>query len=1248
MSKLDSIENLDIKCLSINIRGLNKSIKRRSVFRWIHNQNAQFIFLQETHSTQINTDFWTAEWGGKIFFSHGTSNSKGVMILINPKLDCKIENCISDRRGRYIILDVSIDDSRVTLVNIYAPNDLNQQAKFFKSLNHQLQNFSQQNIIIGGDFNCAMTDKDKKGGNPVDKKAPVIKEIEQLCNMYNLVDIWRHINPHLESYTWRNKSYKIQCRLDFFLASEELCNLEASCKIFHAPETDHSAISLHFQAKAKKQHRGPGFWKFNDSLLSDVYYVNSLRENITSFKAKHANVPDKGLKWDLIKMEIRGFTVKYAKTKAKLRKNEEAILQNKINELQLKLEKNPNNNQDQNELFAAKLRLQSIMHFKTKGAILRSKVRWYDEGERNTRYFYSLENRAQTKKTIDKLKVGDNAYIYNQFDILEEQKKFYESIYQSREGDERNSQGANFLKAENVTPLSQDDQKLCDGPITDTECLNALKDFKNGKTPGSDGFTAEFYKFFWHELRDELLDSLHYAFQSGSMSISQRRGIISLIPKKNKDKSLLENLRPISLLNVDYKILTKVIAKRIEKVLPKIINPDQTGYVKGRYIGENIRLIQDIMFFTKNANLPGIAIFLDFRKAFDTIEWSYLSSAIKAFNFGPDIQRWIEVIYHDVSSCVLNNGHASSFFQLHRGVRQGCPLSGLLFVIGIELLAKALKNKKDIKGINIGSKEIKLTQFADDTTVFVSDQHSVTNLLKLLHEFKLASGLEINTSKTEAMWLGAWRNRTDSPYNFKWPQEPIQALGIYFSYNSDAANNLNFAEKIIKLENTLKSWKRRKLTLHGRIKIVKTLGLSKLIYNTSVLEIPVNYVKEINRISFEFIWEGKPPKIKRKTIIANISHGGLKMMDFELMDKALKIAWIKRITDQNDPAWKVIPEFTTAQYGGLPFLTNCQYDTKNLNLDNLPPFYRTLLKYWQEYNTIKFAEEHHIQDKIIWNNSRVLIGNQPIFYKPLFQAHITRIKDLLKDDNTFLSLDEIQLKVNTKIPFTLYHGLIAAIPAEWKQKLKQNNLHETTPPQVEDPPSTKVAYAALLNNNINPPSAENRILNFGFTKENIHKVYSLPFLITKDSQLVAFQYKIIHHILPTRTSLFRAGIAENDICTLCETEKQTISHLLYHCTVSKAFWQKFTGWWRENFEQTINLTETTVLYGCHEDIENKQALNVTLLIAKYHIFATSACIGNLCFDGFLLRLQDKLDILRKSHFSRKQLQPFLNIWGKLI
>ena len=130
--KTNPIENLDIKCLSVNTRGLNKSIKRRSVFRWIHNQNVHFTFLQESHSSKLSADAWLAEWGGKVFFSHGTTNSKGVMILINPKLDCKVEKRILDNSGRFIILDVALEDTHIILVNIYAPNDLNQQVKFFK------------------------------------------------------------------------------------------------------------------------------------------------------------------------------------------------------------------------------------------------------------------------------------------------------------------------------------------------------------------------------------------------------------------------------------------------------------------------------------------------------------------------------------------------------------------------------------------------------------------------------------------------------------------------------------------------------------------------------------------------------------------------------------------------------------------------------------------------------------------------------------------------------------------------------------------------------------------------------------------------------------------------------------------------------------------------------------------------------------------------------------------------------------
>ena len=152
--------------------------------------------------------------------------------------------------------------------------------------------------------------------------------------------------------------------------------------------------------------------------------------------------------------------------------------------------------------------------------------------------------------------------------------------------------------------------------VTEDECLNAIKEFKNNKSPGAHGFTSEFYKFSWPELKSDMTSSFNDAFQKGTLSISQRRGITSPIPKKDKDKTLLENLRLISLLNVDYKIFTKAIAKRLVKILPKIINHDQTGHIKGHFICENIRLIQDIMSYTKTMENTGIAIFSRFSEGF--------------------------------------------------------------------------------------------------------------------------------------------------------------------------------------------------------------------------------------------------------------------------------------------------------------------------------------------------------------------------------------------------------------------------------------------------------------------------------------------------------------------------------------------------------------------------------------------------------------------------------------------------------
>ena len=153
------------------------------------------------------------------------------------------------------------------------------------------------------------------------------------------------------------------------------------------------------------------------------------------------------------------------------------------------------------------------------------------------------------------------------------------------------------------------------------------------------------YRFFGNDVSKFMVESFNYAFQHGSLPFSQRQDIISLIPKENKNAGYLTNWRPVSLLNVDYKIATKTIALRLEtEILPSVIHPCQSGYVKGRFIGESIRLIGDTMDFTKIKNIPGIAVFLDFEKAFGSIEWDFIQKCLESLNFGPNLRQWISVL----------------------------------------------------------------------------------------------------------------------------------------------------------------------------------------------------------------------------------------------------------------------------------------------------------------------------------------------------------------------------------------------------------------------------------------------------------------------------------------------------------------------------------------------------------------------------------------------------------------------------
>ena len=220
--------------------------------------------------------------------------------------------------------------------------------------------------------------------------------------------------------------------------------------------------------------------------------------------------------------------------------------------------------------------------------------------------------------------------------------------------------------------------------------------------------------------------------------------------------------------------------------------------------------------------------------------------------------------YHNISSCILNNGYASEPFFLKRGVRKGCPLSGSLFVLAIEMLAQQKRRSKTIEGIKIEQRlqEVKLSQYADHTTALLNDSQSVVNLFDLLGRFEGCSGLKINETKSQMLWLGSWRHRKDKILNLLLSDEPVYALGVHFSYDREAALKKKFWDKIISLKKLLNIWSQRDISISDKINLVKSLALSKLIFICSVMETPKLFANEVNKITLDFICNYKPSKIK--------------------------------------------------------------------------------------------------------------------------------------------------------------------------------------------------------------------------------------------------------------------------------------------------------------------------------------------------------------------------------------------------
>ena len=1225
------MDEFDFSIISLNVRGLREYKKNRKINNWLikHGSRNGIVFLQETHSQKDIENEWSKRTRGQLIMSHGETNSRGTAILFGSDLNYVLKEENIHDHGRYVIILAEIQGNNFLLINSYLPNVEKDQIFIMKEIMQKVSSIDipiDTYIIWGGDFNfCFDIELEAYGGNPV-KKVKSIETIESIMQEYDLCDIWRLRNPRVKRYTWRGsgqgKSSKygqfLQRRLDFFLVSDEIQPFVEKCDIVPAPSTDHSAIMIKFRSYNQGK-KGPSFWKFNNSLLENEEYITEITQTITEYKNELdvCNITNPQLRWELLKYEIRKFSIYFSKKLARERRSRYTDIETEI--IRIEQQNRWQENADLVDKHDQLLKdLEQQHNYITEGIIIRSKTIWYELGEKNNKYFLTLEKRNKAKTHIKKLIGNDDDEITDPRKIMLAVEEHFNKFFTPKSY-KTEEECFEFLENYPVPKVSESDKKICDQLVTVKECFEALRQMGNSKTPGNDGLTKEFYIYFWSALKDDLVSCLNTNLACGMLTNTQKQIIITLLEKQGKDNRYLENWRPISLINVDIKICSRVMSNRLSKILPYIVHQNQSGFVRGRTIEEPLFIIQSIMDQVKLDGKSLLLFAADFEKAFDSIEQNFIFAVLKHFNFGDIFIKWIRLLLNDNLSCIVNNGTATNFFKVGRGTKQGDPISPYLFILVIEIMATMMRKSEEIKGYQTKTTQVKLEIFADDTTFFLQDENSFRRVLENLDMFYKYSSLRINVKKSEVGWLGKkgkedFIKKTGIKY-IDFEQNGIKILGIFFSYKRKLCDQNNIDRVVTNFKTVLSIWKSRSLTLYGKILVLRALALPKLYYIFSKMSIKEEIVKTIESTIKDFIWNGRKPKIKKDTLIGDYSEGGLKLPDFSVTLKANRIKWILRLIQsfKEKKTYASLCSVFVEECGGIENI-GTNFNAQRIP-KNIPDFFRQNLLTWAEYtSSSKVDTIQTVLNQPIWNNKYILINDKSIFYRNFSTKNINKIGDMCNRNGEFEWMYVKDKGLQDK-DFLRWAGIIHAIPKDWKKIIKQHqsevekNLNNNAENSFLlghkmvkiEKVTTRQIYEDMIKTKFKPPTSqtniEKRIVNEDGIILDWTKIYTRIYTTTIDSYLRMFQYKILNNFLYLNYDLNRFKIIDHSSCSLCHTSPETIDHLFVECIEARNYYFEIRNWLGNYGISLPNSNKKNIILGV-----DKITINFVILLFKYLLY----------------------------------------------
>lgn len=414
----------EIGIISYNCNGLADNKKRKNIFCWLKDKPQDFFCLQETHSTSLDEEQWKKEWDGPAFFSHGDRKSRGVMIMVKQQVDFFVDSIERCLQGRWLMLNITIKGHKMCILNLYGPN--RDEPSFFDGIKKMLQE-QQGEIVIVGDFNVALDKRsDRKGNTAIDYHPHALKSIQNVIDAFDLIDIWRFKNPNLTRYTWRRQNQA--SRIDYFLISFSLINKVTGVSIEDKLRSDHNCIGLNLAID--ENTRGPGYWKFNQTLLHDEEFNIKMREFIADFFKHNEGSANPQIVWEAFKCSLRGYAIAYSSWKKKQFKITEQALKKEIEDLQQIIDENENPpNEQLNNLTIKQEEMAGIIENRLLKSYDYNRATWMKKGEKCSKFFLSMKKNNIAKKNISKIILSNGNILSSQSTILIEIENYFKNIF---------------------------------------------------------------------------------------------------------------------------------------------------------------------------------------------------------------------------------------------------------------------------------------------------------------------------------------------------------------------------------------------------------------------------------------------------------------------------------------------------------------------------------------------------------------------------------------------------------------------------------------------------------------------------------------------------------------------------------------------------------------------------------------------------------------------------------------------------